>query len=347
MGQDFEAKFAAAYYYFQNIEGKLSDPFTPLNASDQGDTDDTRPAFAQTGNTYMALRDIVPSALNDFGTINQFQYFGLATPFRDLALDGRLDYNHFAPVQVSLIGEFIDNVAFNRGEINAKAVNNLGPGGTGDYAGGNIAWIATLRVGDAVLAKRWDWNVSLGYRYVESDSVVDGFNDADFGGTRLGTNLKGYTIGGNLALSPARLARPALDERRQHRRPHLQERSLPIRPQRKILNMNPPFPLLALAALPARPATAACAPPTPRRRPTPACGTRCATPRWNCTKPRPKPTAATLQATQAEGDREDQGAHRRGRCPEQAGVADRAAADKTIAGLKAQTRQSRRPRSRG
>ncbi len=31
------------------------------------------------------------------------------------------------------------------------------------------------------------------------DAVVDGFCDSDFGGG--GTNLKGYTIGGNLALN--------------------------------------------------------------------------------------------------------------------------------------------------
>jgi hypothetical protein len=41
--------------------------------------------------------------------------------------------------------------------------------------------------------------VNLGYRYVESDAVVDGFTDSDFGGG--GTNLQGYTIGGNVAFS--------------------------------------------------------------------------------------------------------------------------------------------------
>ena len=34
----------------------------------------------------------------------------------------------------------------------------------------------------------------------ESDAIVDGFTDSDFGGG--GTNLQGYTIGGQLALSP-------------------------------------------------------------------------------------------------------------------------------------------------
>jgi len=198
---DFEANVAGAYYYFQNVEGRLSDPFTPLTSADQGDTDDTRPAFAQTGNTYMALRDIVPSALNDFGTIDQFQYFGLATPFHEAVADARIDYNHFDPFQVSLIGEWVDNIAFRRREIADKAVNNLGP--DGGFAGGSEAWIVNLKLGQSVLLKNGDWNAAVGYRYVASDAMVDGFVDADFGGTMLGTNHKGYTLSFSYGLSPA------------------------------------------------------------------------------------------------------------------------------------------------
>ncbi len=201
VNHDFSAKLGAAYYDFQNIEGKLSDPFTPVTSSDAGDTDDSRPAFAQSGNTYMALRNIVPNVLNNFGAINQWQYFGLATPFRDVALTARLDYNQFAPFQISLQTEVIQNTAFHRGLVAKKAVNNLGAAGAGAFVGGNNAWMVGLRAGAVALEKRWDWNTSLTYKYVASDSVVDGFDDADFGGTRLGTNLKGYILGGNLALS--------------------------------------------------------------------------------------------------------------------------------------------------
>lgn len=35
---------------------------------------------------------------------------------------------------------------------------------------------------------------------MESDSLVDGFADSDFGYPLTGTNLKGYTVGGDLAL---------------------------------------------------------------------------------------------------------------------------------------------------
>lgn len=201
----WQAKVAVAYYYYYNIEGQLSSPYTPQSASDAGDTDNSRPSFAQKGNTYMALRNIVPDASNDYGTINQWQYYGLATPFQDLALTARIDYNGFEPVQVSLIGEFIQNLAFNKGAIDAIAVNNRGAldddlsDTIGAFEGSPTAWLVELRVGTPALAKRWDWNVNLGYRYIGSDSVVDGFNDSNFG--LGGTNMQGFTVGGSLSLS--------------------------------------------------------------------------------------------------------------------------------------------------
>ena len=204
INKDFNTKVAAALYYFENIQGHLSDPFTPLSTSDAGNTDDSRPAFAQNGNTYFPIRDIVPTAQNDFGTIDQFQYYGLATPFHELDFTGQLNYDRFAPIRVSLIGEYTQNLAFNYNKINAIAVNNRGPntstGALGNFQGGDEAFILTLKVGDVALEKFGDWSFDIGYRYVETDALVDGFADADFGAPLTGTNLKGYTVGGNFAL---------------------------------------------------------------------------------------------------------------------------------------------------
>ena len=200
INKDFSAKVAAAYYDFENVAGKLSTPYTPLTSTIQGNTDDTRPSFAQNGNTYMALRDIVPTAENDNGTIDQFQYYGLATPFREAALTGRLDYSHYDPFHISLTGELVTNTAFDRASVASKAVNNAGA--LGSYSGGPNAWIVNFKIGNPALEKRWDWNLGINYRYVESDSVVDGFTDADFGYPLTGTNLKGYSFYGSLALSP-------------------------------------------------------------------------------------------------------------------------------------------------
>jgi hypothetical protein len=205
-GEDFDFKAAAAYYYYVNIQGQLSAPFTPLTSSDAGNTDDSRPSFAQNGNTYMEIRDIAPGPLNGNGTTDQFQYFGLATPFHDLTFTGRAAYNHFDPYQLSLTGEFVENLAFNGQAIAAQAVNNLGTapagGGPAPFIGGNKGWNVILKYGDAVLQRPGNWDVSVGYRHLESDAVVDAFTDADFGGDLLGTNLQGFTLDGNLELSP-------------------------------------------------------------------------------------------------------------------------------------------------
>ena len=204
IGKDLIAKFAAAYYHFDHVEGSVSSPYVPLTTSDAGNTDDTRPTFAQKGNTYIALRNILPDVTNNYGKINQWQYFGLATPFHELALDGRIDYTHFDPFHVWVIGEYVKNLAYDRAAILRSGppqlvgpVNNLGSGG---FNGGNTAWIVTLNIGKVALEKAWDWTINAGYRYVGSDALVDGFCDSDFGGG--GTNLKGITLGGSLALSP-------------------------------------------------------------------------------------------------------------------------------------------------
>ena len=201
--EKIEVKMGFAYYDWKNIEGRLSDPFVPLNNTDAGSTDNSRPLFAQKGNTYRAIRNITPTAQNGFGTTNQWQYFGLATPFRQLAWSGRVDLNYWEPVQVSLLGEFVKNMAFNRSAINSIAVNNRTGGGSGNYAGGDTAWYMGVNVGKpyTLFNQRGDWNVGLGYRYVESDSVVDGFTDSNFGGG--GTNMKGYTLSAAMALSKA------------------------------------------------------------------------------------------------------------------------------------------------
>ena len=197
-------KTAAAYYQFDGAEGEQSTPYTPLTSSDAGNTDNTRPSFAQKGNTYMPLRRIIPNASNNFGTSNQFQYFGLATKFQPLAFTARLDYNGFEPIQISLTGEYIKNLGFDRDRLNALGINNRAPisakGTLGSYAGGDTAWMLGLRAGAAALQKRGDWQAGVYYKYIESDAVVDGFNDSDFGGG--GTNAKGYGLWGTWAVSP-------------------------------------------------------------------------------------------------------------------------------------------------
>jgi hypothetical protein len=154
------------------------------------------------------LRNIIPTegtGGNNDGTINQFQYFGLASAFREVDVSGRVDFGYFHPINIVLDGEFVDNTAFNKSAVGAVAVNNIGGSLSsttpGSYAGGNIGWMTRLTVGHEELKQFGDWNVNVGYKYLESDAVVDAFADADFG--LGGTNLKGYLLGANFALTPS------------------------------------------------------------------------------------------------------------------------------------------------
>ena len=143
----------------------------------------------------MELRNIDnTTSANDFGNKFQYQYYGLASEFRDLVITGRLDYEHFDPVRISLLGEVIKNVAFDKSEISSRAVG-------GAFDGGDTAWNIAFQIGNPALESFGDWQAGFGYRYVESDAVVDGFTDSDFGGG--GTNVQGFTIGGNMAITPA------------------------------------------------------------------------------------------------------------------------------------------------
>ncbi|WAC21776.1 putative porin [Luteolibacter sp. SL250] len=205
INDDWKAKVGLAYYDFKNVEGELSSPFTPLFSSQEGDTDHRRLIGGQRGNTRMPLRNIVPTPANNNGAINQWQYYGLASEFRNLTLTGKLEYDRYEEVKFSLLGEITKNLGFDESEVASRAFSDGRPGRTllnspDDFQGGDLAWNVAFQVGKPGLTSKGDWVASLGYRYVESDAVLDGFTDSDFGGG--GTNLKGFTLGGAYAISP-------------------------------------------------------------------------------------------------------------------------------------------------
>jgi hypothetical protein len=191
----YDVRFGASYYYFDNVEGKLSSPCTVFSNADPCDTDGSRPGFLQQGNTLFAIRDLVSNAPNP----PVFQYYGLATPFHELDLTTRFDYGGNSAVHVIVDADYARNLAFNSAKIAAKnPVNNRGAspagGGVGPFEGGSTAYQARLTLGYPVIHERGDWNVGVAYRYLESDSVMDAFTDSDF--HLGGTNAKGYIFGG-------------------------------------------------------------------------------------------------------------------------------------------------------
>ncbi|WP_024506332.1 putative porin [Bradyrhizobium sp. ARR65] len=202
---DYSFRFAAAYYDFSGVQGQLSSPNCIVaSASDVCDTDYTRPSFAQKGNSYFALRDIYRYSGNNYGAgPGMYQYFGLASQFRPAVVSAEFDIAEFNPVHIILDGEYVVNTAFNRAWMEATAINNRGPSPgnnvPGAFNGGNQGWLGKITVGNKEIKHLWDWNVHAGYKYLESDAMIDAFVDSDFG--LGGTNLKGYFVGGNLGLA--------------------------------------------------------------------------------------------------------------------------------------------------
>lgn len=191
--KQISTKFGAGYFDYSGISGKISSPCTLLTASDSCNTDDTRALFPGNGNTLIPLRNLVSAP----GT-TQPQYFGLATPFRILDLHGRVDFQDFSPIIVSLENEFAINLAFDRARAVALGVNNFGANANSPSVG-NKAWMVRVNVGTPQITQRWDWNVSLAYKYLESDSVLASLNDPDF--HLGGTNAKGFILAANLGLA--------------------------------------------------------------------------------------------------------------------------------------------------
>lgn len=199
---DYDLKLGLAYYYYDHMQGELSSPCTALSSAAVCDTDNSRPGFMQQGNSLFAIRNLV----NPTGVTNppQFQYYGLASNFHELNLTARFDYAGYDPIHIIVDADFVKNLGFNRTAIGGRnPVNNRGqsPDGVvaGPWDGGDSAFEARMLVGYPILRERWNWNFTVGYKYIESDSVVDAFNDSDF--HLGGTNAKGYFFGGGVSIA--------------------------------------------------------------------------------------------------------------------------------------------------
>jgi hypothetical protein len=195
ISHDYGVKIAAGYFAYSNISGKESALCLLLTSADTCSSDDSRPPFLQFGNTLIPIRNIVTNASSLAATP---QYYGLASRFGVVDLHGRFNMYNFDPVIISLEGEFLKNLAFNRSYILSRTpANNIGSNNA--YQGGDTGYTMKITVGAPQVVEAWDWNVSLAYKYLETDAAVDAFTDPDF--HLGGTNAKGYVVGGNLGIA--------------------------------------------------------------------------------------------------------------------------------------------------
>ncbi|WP_426200994.1 putative porin [Pseudomonas sp. TWP3-1] len=194
-------KGALAYYRFDDIEGQRSSPCEPWAGAPGCDTDGSRSAFMQKGNSVFLLRDITPNPLNP-STTPQPQFVGLASEFNLLDLNVVWDADLPEDFKLRSQGNYIHNLSYDEGDMRKRSagqiVNNLDS--NGNVESGANAWMVQFTLGTALeLKKQGDWNLFAGYKYIQPDALPDGFNDSSF--HLGGTNAKGYFLGANYGLA--------------------------------------------------------------------------------------------------------------------------------------------------
>ncbi|RON86720.1 putative porin [Pseudomonas fluorescens] len=194
-------KGALAYYRFDDIQGQRSSPCAPWAGAPGCDTDGSRAAFMQKGNSVFLLRDITPNPANPT-TTPQPQFVGLASEFNLLDLNLVWDADLPEDFKLRSQGNYIHNLGYDEGDMRKRSegqiVNNLNS--NGEIESGANAWMVQFTLGNALdLKKQGDWNMFAGYKYIQPDALPDGFNDSSF--HLGGTNAKGYFLGGNYGLA--------------------------------------------------------------------------------------------------------------------------------------------------
>ena len=204
-----KAKFSAGYHVFHNFQGDLSEP-CQTEVETFCSTDYLQPLFMTKGNTLSPLRQIV--TLTPDASLPQI--LGYTFAYNVLDVNGSVIVPLDDETMVRLSGSFVKNLGFDaddicRNGLAGRPYNNAEAGGgtycaadaaqRATFAGGDTGWRAEVLLGRPQVVNRGQWNVLAGYRYLESDAVLDAFTDSAF--HRGGTNSKGYFIGGTYALA--------------------------------------------------------------------------------------------------------------------------------------------------
>ncbi len=179
------ARLAIAYHDYKNVEGQ-SNP-TGLDFYNA-----TVPAFRQKGNNTFNI-----NTLNGGLASAGVSQIALASKFEQINLTGQIDVMTFNPVHVTLTGDYVKNIGFDANEIFKRTGNRYKDETNGyqirlDVGHNNFSGPASVEV------KKHDWQVAMGYKYIEADAVLDGLTDSNF--HLGGTDAKGWLLSGQYGL---------------------------------------------------------------------------------------------------------------------------------------------------
>ena len=181
---------AAAYYDYQNVQGRLN-PGTATTAYEEEEYNQMAPKFHQSGNTYFDVNFPLHSVAGD----THDEVYALASDFNEFNITGKVEIGIFDPIYITFIADYVKNIGFDSNEVNSLTFDEYQTTIPEDTTG----YLLGTSVGHQKMDKLWDWQVSLAYKYLEADAVLDAFTDSDF--QLGGTNGKGWILGGQLGLA--------------------------------------------------------------------------------------------------------------------------------------------------
>jgi hypothetical protein len=203
---DVAIRTSVGYHDFHGMQGRLSDP-CQVEVETFCSTDFLQPLFLTKGNTLSPLRQIV--TINPNASLPQLLGYTFAYRVLNAELAVTLPLDDDTLVRAT--GSYVRNLGFDRADIcrfglAGRPYNNNGAGGgsfcaatnPATFVGGKNGYRGELIVGAIDPLKRGEWRANAGYRYLQSDAVLDAFTDSDF--HLGGTNSKGYFIGGSYAV---------------------------------------------------------------------------------------------------------------------------------------------------
>lgn len=205
---DNQSKLSVAlgYYDYENMEGVL-------NEKDYDTQDYTAPGFFQKGNTVFNIVNYTsPYELDPTNNAPPTDaLMALASDYDIVDLLVTYDMASFAPHHIVLTAHLLENIGYDQKAVQSRLdsqyitlpqpqgatsvvpaeYENTDPKTTGYYVNVDFGW--------PLVAKRGDWSVGVGYKYLEADAVVDAYTDSDF--HLGGTDAKGFILSGRYGVT--------------------------------------------------------------------------------------------------------------------------------------------------
>jgi hypothetical protein len=179
-------KGGLAYYRYTNVTGD------PDDCDAEFENESVLPSL-QYGNSLFDVSCVIDPLDPSLDVLQA----GLASEFRLVNLTAEVDVKLTDEIHLVATGDLVINTGYDRGDVRRRVAGGVEFTDTGD--GGNLGWLANILVGKPDIQKLNDWNLSIGYRYIEPDAVLSTFTSSDF--HLGGTNAKGFVIEGNYGLN--------------------------------------------------------------------------------------------------------------------------------------------------